>query len=378
MRTLLLLILVSVGLLVVERAEAQGVLKESTPTPNKSRLRTSVSVELLTAGMGGVLETQRWGAACGRIGVEFRTRTAAEGKAEVKERQQGTLRIVQVIAIIEADGRLSVPGRRFSLEREQAFGDWIRELQTFGSLGQPLGKPGFGLSKEQFEALFKILEQPVARAAARLDFAAALEAVGQVKGCAMRLTAEAEERLRHLPKNWKTANELSGVSRGTALAILLADAGLAFRPSRTPDGELELVVVLLDEPGTWPIGWPLEQPPFKVMPKMVELMPIEFDDLPLAMMFQRAAKASEVPVLIDQHRIAAKNLDLQTLRATQLPKRTMWSLVLVQSVSPHHLLRENLVDEGGRAFVWITTDDPKRITERGKQRDVLLEKRDAK
>ena len=376
MRTLLLLVAVVVGL-AGERAEAQGILNESAPTPSKGRLRTTVSVELLTAGTGGVIETQRWGAACGRIGVEFRTKTVAEGKAEVKERQQGTLRIVQVIAVIESDGKLSVPGRRFSLDREQAFGDWIRELQTYGSLGQPLGKPGFGLSKEQFDTLFKILEQPIGRASANLDFASALEAVGQVKGCAMRLTAETEDRIRGLPKNWKSSNELTGVSRGSALAILLADAGLAFRPSRTPDGELELVVVLLDEPGTWPIGWPLDKAPFKVMPKMVEVMPIEFDELPLSAVCQRAAKASDVPVFVDKHRIAAKNLDLQTLRASQLPKRTMWSIVLQQSVGPHHLLRENLVDEGGRPFVWITTDDPKRINERGKQRDVLLEKRDA-
>ncbi len=378
MRNFLLLIAVSIGLFVDGRAEAQGILKESAPTPSKGRLRTTVSVELLTEGTGGVLNTQRWGAACGRIGVEFRTRTVAEGKAEVKERQQGTLRVVQVIAVIEADGRLSVPGRRFSLDREQAFGEWIRELQTFGSLGQPLGKPGFGLSKEQFDMLFKILEQPVGRTPAKLDFTAALEAVGQVKGCAMRLTAEAEDRIRRLPKNWKTSNDLTGVSRGTALAILLADAGMAFRPSRTPDGELELVVVLLDEPGTWPIGWPLDKPPLQVMPKMVEIMPIEFDDLPLAAVCQRAAKASDVPVLIDQPRIAAKKLDLQTIKATQLPKRTLWSIVLQQSVSPHHLLRENLMDEGGHPFVWVTTDDPKRITERGKQREALLEKTDAK
>ena len=42
-------------------------------------------------------------------------------------------------------------------------------------------------------------------------------------------------------------HEVSGLSRGTALAIVLADYGLGFRPLRTPGGAINLVAEPLDD-----------------------------------------------------------------------------------------------------------------------------------
>lgn len=345
---------------------------EGTREP-KSKLRTSVNIELLTSPTTA-LEAQRWGSVFQRLGCEVRTRSAQQAKPEVREIKQGTVRTVTVIAILESNGSLSVPGRRFTADREQAIGDWLLELKSYGAQGRPDGKPSYGLSKIQFDELFRMLEQPVQRSTLSLPFDEALTVVSVNRNLSMRLAAEASERVQKLPRNWTLQAELKGLSRGTAIAIFLAAAGLAFRPSRTPDEELELVLVPIEEPGVWPIGWPLDRAPLKATPKLVEVVPIEIDDALLPEIFARASKACEVPVLVDQWRIAARGVDLNQTRFSALPKRTMWSIVLQNATSPSHLIREILLDEAGKPFVWITTDDPKRANERAKQREVLIER----
>lgn len=339
----------------------------------KSKLRTVLNVELLTSPTT-TLEAQRWGSVFQKQGVEVRTRSAESAKPEVRESKQGTVRTVTIIAVLEPNGSLVVPGRRFTQDRQPALADWLVELKTFGAQGRPDGKPAYGLSKPQFDELFKLLEQPVTKSAQRLPFDEALEAVSIPRGLAMRLNAEASERLQKLPREWKFDLELKGLSRGTGIAILLANAGLAFRPSRTPDEELELVIVPLDEPGTWPVGWSLDRPPLKAVPKLVELVPIEVAETSLPVFFARVSRECEIPILIDHVRIAARGVTLSDTMFEQIPKRTMWSLVLQNSTSPHHLLREILLDEAGRPFVWITTDDPRKQNERAKQREVLIER----
>lgn len=349
---------------------------EGTREP-KSKLRTTLSVELISSPTTA-LEAQRWGAIFQKHNVEVRTRSAQVAKPEVREQKQGSVRSVTIIAILEPNGVLTVPGRRFTADRDQALADWLIELRTYGAQGRPEGKPAYGLSKLQFDELFRLLELPVSKSSLKLPFDEALAVVSVNRGLSMRLTAEAADQVRQLPRDWQLSAELKGLSRGTSLAVFLANAGLAFRPGRTPEGELELVIVPLGEAGVWPVGWPLEKAPLKVTPKLVEVLPLEIDDTNLPGVFARASRECEIPVLVDGWRIAARGVDLAEAKFSLLPKRTMWSIVLVNATSPHHLVREVLVDEAGKPFVWISTDDPKRLNERAKQREVLIERQSDK
>ncbi len=345
---------------------------EGTREP-KSKLRTTVSVELLTSPTTA-LEAQRWGAVFQKLGCEVRTRSAQQAKPEVREIKQGSQRTVTVIAILESNGTLLVPGRRFSADRDQAIADWLLELRTYGAQGRPDGKPSYGLSPVQFDELFRLLEAPVAKSTLKLPFDEALAAVTVNRNLSMRLSAEASASVQKLPRDWRLDAELKDLSRGTAIAIFLAAAGLAYRPGRTPDEELELVIVPINESGVWPVGWPLDKAPLKATPKLVALLPIEIEEAPLPAVFARASKECDIPVFVDQWRIAARGVDLAATTFYALPKRTMWSIILQNATSPSHLIREVLLDEAGKPFVWITTDDPKRANERAKQREVLMER----
>lgn len=353
--------------------QAQSNLK---PAPNEQvgRLRTEVLVDLITSPDGGAIEAQRWGAALGKLGVTVQSRQLQAAKPEIRERKQGTLRTVQVTAVLNG-GTLIVPGRKFTADREQALGDWIRELQTYGAQGRPDGKPAFGLSPEQFGQLFHELEIPITTKTAGRAFELALDSLNLPKSLRPRFTAEATDRLGAIPVDWTMPGELKGMSRGTGIAILLAQIGVAFRPGRTPDGEIELQAVPLEEAGVWPIGWPLEKPPLQAMPSLVETVPIEFEDAKLSDVLEMAAEQTETRILSDRYRIAAKGQSLDKLMVTQAPAKTLWSIVLARVTGPHGIIRELLVDEAGTPFVWITPMDPKRLNEREKQREVLMERK---
>ncbi len=355
-------------------AKAQPGAKPSTTTEQVTRLKTEVTVELITSPSGGGVEAQRWGAALGRLGVTVQSRQSPDAKPEIRERKQGTLRMVQVTAVLNG-GTLVVPGRKFTADKEQALADWIRELKTYGAQGRPDGKPAFGLSPEQFGQLFHELESAITGKTEGQTYERAMDALGLPKNLRPRYLADAQERLKALPKQWTMPAELKGMSRGTGTAILLAQAGLAFRPGRTPDGEIELQAVLLEEQGVWPIGWPLEKPPLQSMPALVETVPIEFEDAALSDVIAMASEQTEIPILSDRWRLTAKGLSLQELKVTQVPAKTLWSIVLARVTGPHAIIRELLIDEAGTPFVWITPMDPKRLNDREKQREVLTERK---
>lgn len=355
-------------------AWAQPAAKPPATTEQVTRLRTEVSVDLITSASGGAVDAQRWAAILGRLGVTVQSRQLVDARPDIRERKQGTLRTVQVTALLSG-GALIVPGRKFTADKEQALADWIRELQTYGAQGRPDGKPAFGLSPEQFGQLFHELESAITGKTEGQSFEGAIDALGLPKRMRPRYLADAQERLRSLPKQWTMPAELKGISRGTGTAILLAQAGLAFRPGRTPDGEIELQAVLLEEQGVWPIGWPLEKPPLQSMPALVETVPIEFEDAALSDVIAMASEQTEIPILSDRWRLTAKGLSLQELKVTQVPTKTLWSIVLARVTGPHAIIRELLIDEAGTPFVWITPMDPKRLNEREKQRDILTERK---
>ena len=121
---------------------------------------------------------------------------------------------------------------------------------------------------------------------------------------------------------------MSGFSRGTALAILLNNAGLGFRPGRTPEGNLELLAISLSEnKEVWPIGWPLTKGPINIVPKLVEIVPVELEDVPLNDVLMAASLATNIPIIVDNYRPQRAKINIDKLVVNQPLKRMSWSIV---------------------------------------------------
>lgn len=331
---------------------------------------TDVSVELLSSSTSSGLSAQRWGSVFAKLRVSVRIRRPLrDDQPDVTETQRGRTRYVVAVGSLERDGSIAFPGRRFRLSDTARLAEWIRELQTYGAQGSADGKPGFGLSPAQFTLVFAALEAPVPRSLEGLTLDRSLAGVELPRSLPLRLTAEAEELLRSNPPPAPAPDGFEGMSRGSALAILLNGAGLGFHPGRTPQGTLELTIVPLEESASvWPVGWPLERAPLHAMPKLVEVIPVELEDVPLTDVLTAASVKTGIPILVDTYRLEAARIRIDQLKVSQPLKKMTWSGLLDRATFPD-LMRELLQDEHGRSFIWVTTRSVKQLNARNRQRE---------
>lgn len=338
------------------------------------RIKTDVSFELISDRQSPRLAAQQWGNVFQKLGINVRIRPGqGPEKPQLKEDKRGTLRFVKVIGRIDSSGSLLFPGRRFGRADTGRLSDWILELKTYGAQGKSDGKPGFGLSSTQFSQVFGLLGTPIKGAWEDVNFPAGIKQLDLPRSIPLRFSGTAQVYLRTHPPTWKTPASFKGLSRGTALAIILNNAGLGFQPGRTPEGSLELVAVpLSQDKAVWPIGWPLTKGPIVSVPKLVEIVPIDLDDVPLTDVLMAANLSTGIPILIDEYRPAKAKIDITKMNVS-FQKKMTWSGLLDRATFPK-LMREQLMDEAGKPFVWITTRSVKQMNERGKQRNAQFEK----
>ena len=328
------------------------------PAPaGKSESKTLLEVELLLDGDGAALRVHEWSRAFRDLGVSVRVRRGVAGdEAGVTEQPLGPLRQVRVLGKLDRSGRIVLPDRTFSPSETEKLGEWIRELQTCGAQGNPDGKPLWGLSKTQFGEIYEALGRTGVEAElAGEPLVPALTRMGLPEAYPVRLTADARE---HLAGHGDAAvrKDVRGFTHGTALAMVLNDFGLGFRPLRTPGGSIEFVIdPLAKVEDAWPVGWDPEGPPGAVAPQLFEIVPVELDEVPLEDVLVAISEKAEIPVRIDHRLIEKHRIDLGAIRVSFKPKRTSWNLLLRAILNARRLSHQLRIDEQGRPFVWVST-----------------------
>lgn len=365
MHTLLLRLAASVAVLglIATTATAQPDRPAATARPLEIK-KTTVDFELMMSQGADPVAPQQWGPVFERLGcaVRFRQRIL-DDEPGVSEKIRGSLRIVNVVGELDRNGALVFPGKSFTLDQTGKLADWIGELQTYGALGSPDGQPMWGLTEQQFRDLFAELGKPVTADVEGLDFRPAIKEMGLPAGYAFRLHESAIEQMKSPGANHPLRHEVSGLSRGTALAIVLADYELGFRPLRTPAGNIELVVEPLESlTNPWPIGWPLDkdQPRNEAVPALFDQVEAGFEDVSLADVLSAVEQACGTRVIIDYPKCAKRNIDPATLQVSLPRKKTAWILILRTVTGQSRLTRDVMLDEAGTGFVYVTPFEPKR------------------
>jgi hypothetical protein len=320
---------------------------------------TEVTLELIAGATAATEHAQAWGQRLQKLDVRFQMRQAVTGdKPEVKEQMLGRLRRVNVVAVLDRNGKIVCQDRNFTLAEAEKLAEWIRELRTYGSQGAPQGKPLFGLDERQFAAVMRELSREVVTDTQGLSLEAALGKLSLPEKHPLRMTPEAKREARRMDSDKTLRQSTRGLSAGTALAATLGEFGLVFKPLRTPDGIIELAVSPREEgQDSWPIGWPLDpdKPQGQLVPALFKVVPVNLDEVPLTDVLTAAAEASEVPILTDYHAIEAEEIELSELRVTVPSRKSTWGLLLKQVTFPHKLGRRIVADDAGKPFVLITT-----------------------
>ena len=329
---------------------------------------TTITVELLTGPSGVGIKARQWAEILGKLDVVVSVRTGrSDDKLGVTERKTGgTLRSVQVVGFLDGTGRLNFPDQTFSEDDADKLAAWLNELRLYGAQGDPNGRPVWGLTKEQFGVIHTALKKPLLADTKDVEITKAVGLFDMPNDHPVRFSSEAVARLKERGGQLKVSQSLQGVSQGTALAVLLSEQGLGFRPRRLPDSKIELTVYPLEEKSkAWPVGWPRENNVPDTCPELFQFKNVELDDEPLDEILEAVAGVIKVPILIDRQGLTAKGVDLSQVKITYPRKRTTWAEALKSFTYKAKAKPEVLIDETGKPFIWITPIDAPTRAQKG-------------
>jgi hypothetical protein len=351
-----------------DQAPPRTVDPDNLPTARTadeiSGLKTSVEFQILSGNPAAGYESHRWVEALRDYGVTVRVRTPKAGdELGVDETIQGTLRWVVATGEIDAQGQLKFPDRSFSLREQTQLKEWIDELKLYGAQGAPEGKPLWGLTNAQFSKVFESLSTPVEGKLRGQRLDAALAQLGLPEDLPVRYHSTAIAHIAARRADAALRAEVHGLSGGTALAAVLANYGLGYRPLRTPAGAMELVVeplANLEQP--WPIGWEPDKEVSrgKLAPGLYKMVPVGFNEIPLDNILGAISEAGEIPVVINYDSAAQRGIDLD--RPVSYPqKRAAYMMVLGSVIRGSRLKQDLRVDERGVPFIYVTAFVPRTI-----------------
>jgi len=327
---------------------------------------TQITIELLTGNSGNGPKAREWQELLATMDVTLTIRRGRPGeKPEVTELKAGSSRTVQVVGLLDSEGRALFSDRTLTVGENDKVAAWLDELRTYGAQGNPEGQKVWGLTPEQFGVLHAALKRPLAAEPKDLDLEKALRLFELPKDFPLKFNPDVGRLLKD-PKGDKSVSQsLQGVSQGTALAVVLLDQGLGFRPKRLPDGSLELTVQSLKEGrDVWPVGWERQQSLPEAAPNLFQFKVVNLEDEPLDEVLEAIAEKAKIPVLIDRAGLAAKGIDFSKLRVTYPRDRTTFINVLKTFTAKARTHFEVKVDEAGKPFIWIA---PLNMAERSKK-----------
>jgi hypothetical protein len=342
----------------VENAPAQTRLpRTSSKIGRKPAKKTFVSIVLLAGRSGLGIQASRWQPTFNKLNLRIRIRRGtASDKIETREIKVGTIRRVSVTGQLDQTGKLIFSDRSFTLRNSAKFVEWVKELQTYGAQGAPDGKPLWGLSKTQFGEVYSSLSPKVTVDVTGKTLKSAITQMNVVGKLKVRFSADAERWIKTGFTTLPTVQQqIKNHSLGTAMATVLHDYSLGFRPLRSPQGAIELVIVPLSTgKSAWPVGWEPKVLRSKIAPKMYQLIPIELDDVKLVDVLHAISIKTDVPIHIDYAGIRKKRIAIQTLKVSYARQKASWAQLLNGVTIPHKLTRRFRIDERGQPLVWIT------------------------
>lgn len=320
-------------------------------------LKTHLSIIVLMPDSLGPLDGQRWAKVFSDLNMTAQFRQPVIGdEVGVTETVRGTLRNVQIVGVLNANGTVELGGQVFSLSQGPKLEEWLNELKAYGAQGAPDSQPLWGLNEKQFDSVYDGLTAVVAEEIEDLSLNDALQKLTLPAAHPLRISTAADAWLEGHPAGL-VKNRLKGFSTGTALAILLRESGLGFRPLRTPSGGVELSVEPLDSlRNPWPVGWDLEDDFYqsKIVPRLFQFVEIGFDEAALQDVLDACGAAIEVPIIVDEHGVKTKRVDLETFLVSYPKKKTTWSLMLNSVILKAGLKKVVRTDEAQKPFVYVT------------------------
>lgn len=313
-----------------------------------------VSFELVTEDGFSLTGNQEWMTLVKGMVDGVRIRSSEKGdQPEVTNIGTDEAPNYRVVGVLTAQGRLFLPGGKFTLGDRAKLAAWINKLRQDGAESLTAETGPFGLTAKELLAVHESLKTPLA-------FSTKDQPTFEVaSNIARKLSIQFaidEGAQKILEGEELVADELQGLSSGTALAALLRPLGLSLVPEK-PSGEPVQLAILeyRDAKESWPVGWPPKAAPGKAFPKLFAKFQVGFNQAELEKVLVAVKQRLEIPLLYDHNSIARHRIDIPKARVNIPAQRTYYLDVLQKSLGQAKLKSELRVDEADQPFVWIST-----------------------
>jgi hypothetical protein len=322
-----------------------------------STAQAAPRVELELVAEEGVPPTgsQRWLVALRGVGFsDVRIRQSRPGdRIEVVQRGSDSAPRYLVFGVLTARDTLRLPGGEFRMQDTTGLKQWLAKLHEGGEQRLHETEGAFGLTPTQLVVVHEALSRPV-------DFDTrgqrSFEAMKRIAG-GLSLPFMSDAAARQVMAGPETvADELRGLTAGTALAAILRPLGLVLVPRKAAGGEIKLWIVdVRDTRESWPVGWPLQAAPRETAPKLFNFLNVAIEDTPLTEALDAVGGRLEMPFLFDHNSLARQRIDPAEVKVSVPSGRIYYQNIIDRMLNQAKLNSELRVDEAGTPFLWIST-----------------------
>lgn len=321
--------------------------------------RRTLDVEVLIQSQPSYrIKSQEWGRVFQELGYSVKFREPRAGEApRVEDQDRENALATHVVAAMEANGSIRIGSQKFDIDRTQPLVLALEEIRRHGAKGPPNSSPTWGLTDEQFKEVTRMLGQPVGKPVELQSSILAIESVGLPGNMRMKFTdAARQQALAKRPETAPESMDLQGFTKGSAIAIILAQYGLGFRPKFVALGNYDLEIDLGNESSNlWPIGWRPEQSFSEILPAYFRAIPLDVEDVEVQALTGAIADKLGIPHFSSAYALKSKSLDIHSLKYTRKDDRISPARLLTAIGDKLDLGFDIRVDEAGKMFLWVTT-----------------------
>lgn len=337
--------------------QAAFVAYADEPTPP----RRTLDVEVLIQSQPSYrINAQEWGRVFQQLGYSVKFREPRGGEnPRIEDQDRDDILSTRVVAAMAADGTIRVGKQKFDTEMTQPLVLALEEIRKHGAKGPPDSSPTWGLTDDQFKDVVQLLAAPVEKPVELQSSILAIESIGLPANMKMKFTDAARETaLGRKPVMALETIDLQGFTKGSAIAIVLSQYGLGFRPRYVAAGHFDIEIDRGNESSNlWPIGWKPEQSFSEILPAYFRAIPLDVEDVNINALVGAISEKMAVPYFSSAYALKAKGLDINALKYTRKNDRISPARLLTAVGDKMDLGFDVRVDEAGKMFLWVTTED---------------------
>lgn len=311
-------------------------------------LAVNVDLDVVRSANAPFNAAQEWARSLDRLS-SVRVRLNGNQVPQPSVKQSGNT--LRVVAVIDGNNRLVVPGKSFTMRQVAALQSWLDAQAKGGANGAASeSKNRFGLTRTQLERTHDSLKALVADSTQGKKVLPVVTSIARRAGLPLSLSSG----MRTIAGDAVVPDEWQGFTSGTTIAALLRPLELVMIPKVGRAGQIELVIehdATADE--SWPVGWKSSLKKRELIPKIYDPLPIDIADTPIADVMKAIESRIETPMFYDTALLRLLELDPAKETVTYNSSRTIYTKAISLTLSKAQMKHEIRVDEIGRPFIWI-------------------------